>query len=225
VQTVRYGPYGENTNTSGTVAYSTTNDPFLFQGGYHTAGGNAGTGNVPNGLYHYGARYYDPTIGRWTQPDPAASLPEYAFAEDDPVNNMVPSGEITTHADEYLTCEALQQENRHDPRNDYYFDRKTYAYCQWVFRSYTRQVVEGLLKIKGSVHFHLTGDEATQRRDDCCDQRRAYWRRRDPHWIYEPGPCDESRSDCGRVADCSCLAIKDRSPSHHAQARLGYPSG
>jgi len=46
VQTVRYGPYGENTNTSGTVAYSTTNDPFLFQGGYHTSGGNAGTGNV-----------------------------------------------------------------------------------------------------------------------------------------------------------------------------------
>ncbi len=54
VQTVRYGPYGENTNTSGTVAYSTTNDPFLFQGGYHLAGGNTGAGNVPNGLYHYG---------------------------------------------------------------------------------------------------------------------------------------------------------------------------
>jgi hypothetical protein len=72
------------------------------------------------------------------------------------VNNRDPSGEITTHANEYLTCEALQQENRHDPRNVYYFDRKTYAYCQWVFRSYTRQVVEGLLKIKGGVHFHLT---------------------------------------------------------------------
>jgi hypothetical protein len=52
VQTVRYGPYGENTNTSGTLAYSTTNDPFLFQGGYHTAGGNTGAGNVPNRLYH-----------------------------------------------------------------------------------------------------------------------------------------------------------------------------
>jgi RHS repeat-associated protein len=71
VQTVLCGgPYGENTNTSGTLAYSTTNDPFLFQGDYHTSGGNTGAGNVPNGLYHFGARYYDPTCGRWTQPDP-----------------------------------------------------------------------------------------------------------------------------------------------------------
>jgi RHS repeat-associated protein len=94
VQTVRYGgPYGENTNTSGTVAYSTTNDPFLFQGGYHLAGGNAGTGNVPNGLYHFGARYYDPTSGRWTQPDPASGMTNFTFVGDDPINDNDPAGE------------------------------------------------------------------------------------------------------------------------------------
>ena len=93
VQTVRYGPYGENTNTSGTLAYSTTNDPFLFQGGYHTSGGNAGAGNVPNNLYHYGERYYDPTTGRWTQPDPASSTTDFMFVGDDPVNAVDPSGE------------------------------------------------------------------------------------------------------------------------------------
>jgi RHS repeat-associated protein len=79
-RTFGYGPYGENTNTSGTVAYSTTNDPFLFQGCYHLAGGNAGTGNVPNDLYHYGARYYDPTTGRWTQPDQASGMTNFTFA-------------------------------------------------------------------------------------------------------------------------------------------------
>ncbi len=93
MQTVRYGPYGENTNTSGTLAYSTTNDPFLFQGGYHLAGGNAGTGQRAQWSLPLRARYYDPTTGRWTQPDPAASLPEYAFAGDDPVNANDPSGE------------------------------------------------------------------------------------------------------------------------------------
>jgi RHS repeat-associated protein len=93
VQTIRYGPYGENTNASGSLAYSATNDPFLFQGGYHTPGGNPGVGNVPNGLYHFGERYYDPTSGWWTQSDPASAPTEYAFVGDDPINAVDPSGE------------------------------------------------------------------------------------------------------------------------------------
>jgi hypothetical protein len=60
-QSVRYVPYGENASVSGSLASSPTNDPFLFQG-YQLAGGNSGLGNVANGLYHFGARYYDPTI-------------------------------------------------------------------------------------------------------------------------------------------------------------------
>jgi RHS repeat-associated protein len=99
VQTIRYGPYGKNTNTTGSLSYSPTNDPFLFQSGYHTPGGNAGTGNVPNGLYHFGERYYDPTTARWTQPDPlGGSNAEYAFATDDPINETDPTGECpSTH--------------------------------------------------------------------------------------------------------------------------------
>jgi RHS repeat-associated protein len=92
VQSVRYGPYGENTTASGSASYSATNDAFLFQGGYHLAGGNAGAGNVPNNLYHYGARYYDPTTGRWTQPDPLGG--GYPFAGDDPINATDPSGQL-----------------------------------------------------------------------------------------------------------------------------------
>ncbi len=93
-QAIHYGPYGENTSTTGTLPYSPTNDPFLFQSGYHAPGGNAGAGNVPNNLYHYGERYYDPTTGKWTQQDPAGGLGTYMFAGDDPVNNADPTGEF-----------------------------------------------------------------------------------------------------------------------------------
>jgi RHS repeat-associated protein len=54
------------------------------------------------GLYKYGIRYDDPTIGRWTQRTPVGgSLQEttkpnpYVYAEDDPVNKVDPSGKFT----------------------------------------------------------------------------------------------------------------------------------
>jgi RHS repeat-associated protein len=89
VQTVRYGPYGENAKAEG-ITSSATTDPFLFQGGYHVAGGNAGSGNIANNLYHFGARFYDPTVGAWTQGDPLGG--GYTFAGDDPVNESDPAG-------------------------------------------------------------------------------------------------------------------------------------
>ena len=107
-QTVRYGPYGENTTVAGSLSYSATNDPFLFQGGYHMSGGNTGKGNVPNGLYHFGERYYEPTTGRWTQPDPVSDAPEFAFAGDDPVNESDRSGRDLACAFE-LNCEVLHK--------------------------------------------------------------------------------------------------------------------
>jgi RHS repeat-associated protein len=98
VQTIRYGPYGENTNATGSLSYSTTNDPFLYQGGYHLPGGNTGKGNIPNNLYHYGERYYDPTTARWTQQDPLNQIgsptqgDRFLFAGSDAVNESDPSG-------------------------------------------------------------------------------------------------------------------------------------
>jgi RHS repeat-associated protein len=61
---------------------------FGFGGGYKTTAGP----------YHYGQRYYDPTLMRWTQPDPldqTGDLREgnrYVYGAGDPVNKVDPQG-------------------------------------------------------------------------------------------------------------------------------------
>jgi RHS repeat-associated protein len=97
----RYGPYGENIKSEGT---QTIPDQFGYKGGYRMLGGNKGEGNVSNGLYHFGQRYYDPTTGRWTQQDPLEHLgsttqeDRFLFAGSDPINFSDPTGE-----DEFTT--------------------------------------------------------------------------------------------------------------------------
>ena len=77
VRTYTYDPDG-NATSSGT---GPTTD-LRFAGGYVLAAG----------LYHYGARYYDPNAARWTQQDPInqiSSVTEanrYSYVGDDPVN-------------------------------------------------------------------------------------------------------------------------------------------
>ncbi len=84
--TYTYDPYGNVTNTLTTPAM---NNPWRFTGGYWAAGVN---------LYHFGARWYDPSVGRWTQPDSVVTLNDptngnlYAYVKDNPVNNSDPSG-------------------------------------------------------------------------------------------------------------------------------------
>ena len=52
--------------------------------------------NLDPGLTDYGARYYAPTLGRWTTPDPLAdkyySISPYAFCNNNPVNFVDPDG-------------------------------------------------------------------------------------------------------------------------------------
>jgi RHS repeat-associated protein len=84
VSTYKYTPYGSLTNSPG----GPTN-PIRFQGQYQ---------DTETGLYHMGARYYDPSLPRWTQGDPLNLFRDprqanrYAFAGDDPVNHVDPSG-------------------------------------------------------------------------------------------------------------------------------------
>ncbi|MEV6042598.1 RHS repeat-associated core domain-containing protein [Streptomyces xanthochromogenes] len=78
VNTYTYSPRG--------VARTTTQaapQPYRFAGGHQD----------PTGLYHFGARYYDPNIGRFTQPDPSGQEKNpYLYAEGDPVNRIDPNG-------------------------------------------------------------------------------------------------------------------------------------
>jgi RHS repeat-associated protein len=97
-RTFRYGPYGENVKSEGT---QTIPYPFGYKGGYRMPGGNKGEGNVTNGIYHYGERYYDPTTGRWTQQDPLDQIASpvqgdrFLFAGADPINRGDPSGKLS----------------------------------------------------------------------------------------------------------------------------------
>lgn len=54
-------------------------------------------GDEKAGLYYFGARYYSPEIGRWTQRDPAGvdeALNLYLYAGDEPVGTIDPWGLI-----------------------------------------------------------------------------------------------------------------------------------
>lgn len=70
-------------NTTATGAQA-ANNPFQYTGGYK---------DTATGLTKLGARYYDSTTGRFTQPDPSwQEKNSYAYAQCNPTNNSDPSG-------------------------------------------------------------------------------------------------------------------------------------
>jgi RHS repeat-associated protein len=75
--TYSYDPYGQSRSKNETVF-----NPWQYIGGYLDAGG----------LYHLGARYYDPALGRFTQLDPSGQNAHYTYAGNNPVNASDPSG-------------------------------------------------------------------------------------------------------------------------------------
>ncbi|WP_258314850.1 RHS repeat-associated core domain-containing protein [Streptomyces sp. Act143] len=77
--TYAYGPTGLPRGTTTEAAPQ----PFRYTGAYLD----------PTGLYKMGARYYDPQIGRFTQPDPSGQEANpYLYAAGDPINNSDPTG-------------------------------------------------------------------------------------------------------------------------------------
>lgn len=54
---------------------------------------------TPTGDYHYGARYYNPGIGPWTQLDPSGLNSGYDYSGSDPINFSDPTGTINVEPD------------------------------------------------------------------------------------------------------------------------------
>jgi RHS repeat-associated protein len=76
-----YDPYGRSRTISGPAA---TSNPWRYTSGYT---------DTSTGLTKLGARYYDPTTGRFTQPDPSGQETNiYRYAGDNPVNNTDTTG-------------------------------------------------------------------------------------------------------------------------------------
>ena len=89
--TYTYDPYG-STATATAVNGNLPANPWRYAGGYL---------DNTTGLYHNGARYYDPTLGRFSQQDTIIALDNpangnrYAYSGDDPINGGDPSGRFT----------------------------------------------------------------------------------------------------------------------------------
>lgn len=77
-----YSPYGELRASTDNSTVKTNS--MRYAGGYYDSS---------VGLYKFGARYYDPTQGRFTQFDPSGQESNpYAYATCNPINNTDPTG-------------------------------------------------------------------------------------------------------------------------------------
>ncbi|MDQ3787856.1 MAG: hypothetical protein M3422_11495 [Actinomycetota bacterium] len=93
--------YGYDAFGNQTLATGTAPNVWRFAGGYRD----------PTGFYKFGARYYDPGVGRWTQQDPVAgclvdpaAVNRFVYVENDPVNLTDHSGRDVDINPEWAQC-------------------------------------------------------------------------------------------------------------------------
>lgn len=118
VEKTKYYPFGE-------VRVGGTQSKFLFTGEEKDA---------ETGLYYYGARYYNPLIRRWTQPDPIIQDPydpqnlnRYSYVVNNPLKYVDPTGSIIESIPDvisliyntYMWRETYDEEYRQSAQWDY----------------------------------------------------------------------------------------------------------
>ena len=85
----KYDPWGVQTLTAGGTGNGAGQNPYAFHAGIKDPG---------SGLIKFGQRWYNPITGTWTQQDTLdnpldpANANRYAYAGDDPTNNLDPEG-------------------------------------------------------------------------------------------------------------------------------------
>ncbi len=77
-----YDEWGRSTYTCTTLCTGPVAQPWGYAAGL----------TDPTGLIKFGARYYSPDSGRWTQLDPSGQDPGYTYVGGDPCNRTDPSG-------------------------------------------------------------------------------------------------------------------------------------
>ncbi len=106
VQRYGYDPYGDDLPAGSAFATGLAAAPggqFGFAGGYRTTAA---------GLYHYGQRFYDPALMRWTQTDPldqTGDLREgnrYVYVGGDPVNLTDLEGTHSQTSGDHVVCDS-----------------------------------------------------------------------------------------------------------------------
>jgi RHS repeat-associated protein len=102
-----YDPYGVRDITTDSGGNGTTQNPYTFK---------AGIQDRVTGWVKFGARWYDPTLGRWTQQDTLdapldpANANRYAFGANDPINNSDPTGRLNVSCPApggYVVCDQV----------------------------------------------------------------------------------------------------------------------
>ena len=93
--TYAYDPYGVQSLTSPNPQQGVAQNPYTFKGGIQDRG---------SGLIKFGQRWYNALVGSWTQQDTLdapldqTNANRYAYAGDDPVNNLDPLGTLRTNS-------------------------------------------------------------------------------------------------------------------------------